>query len=212
MRILSAVGLLQMPPKEIEQPLHAAQMHRSEPPRAPGKPGLPLIVSLTPDDLDRLDFDTGEIDGSGRRSAHPLRPPTRKISTIGSVQLGQDHQSTPVCIGRSHKRAFDVARARRQDLSPFEPGPIKLLDQPQIVRTVCVPDSEQLALPSFLRDQPGLLVISIAKHKLDRIDMPLKEPPQRQAARTDRAKDFAQRQSRQRCPSKLERQVGCQQP
>ena len=58
------------------------------------------------------------------------------------------------------------------------------MDQPKPVHVVRVPDAEQLARPSFLRNQLDLLAISIPKHKLERVDMPLKQPPQRQAART----------------------------
>ena len=178
MRILSAAWSLQMPPKEIEQPLHAAEVHRGEAPRACRKPGLAFIVSVAPDDLDRLDFDAGEIDGSGRGSAHALRPPTREISAIESAQLGQDHQSTSIFIGRGYEWTFDVTCARRKDFSAFEaraPTPAK---QPQAVHVVCVPDAEQLACPSFLRNQVDLLTISIAKHELECVDMPLKQPPQ----------------------------------
>src|SRR5271155_1684395 len=82
MRILPAVCFLQMPTKEIEQSLHPAQLHRREAPRACRKPGLSLVVSLAPDDLDRPDIDTGEIDRSCRGSAHTLRFPCRKISAI----------------------------------------------------------------------------------------------------------------------------------
>src|SRR5271170_1053063 len=166
-----------MPAKEIEQPLHAAEVHRGEPPRAAGKPGLSLIVPLMPDDLDRLDFDAGKIDGPGRGSAHALRLPTRKISAIRSVQLGQDHQSTPVFIGRGYQRAFDVARARGQDLSPFEPSATLSMDQPKPIRVVRIPDAEQLACLRFLGKQLDLTALSIAEHKLNRIDMPLKQPP-----------------------------------
>ena len=59
------------------------------------------------------------------------------------------------------------------------------MDQPKPIRVVGVPDAEQLACLRFLRNQLDLFAISIAKHKLERIDMPLKQPPQRQAARTD---------------------------
>jgi hypothetical protein len=100
-----------MPPKEIEQPLHAAEVHRSEAPRTCRKPGLPLIVSLAPDDLDRLDFDAREIDGSRRGSAHALCGPTRKIRAIGSANPRQDNQSTSIFIGRGHERAFNVSCA-----------------------------------------------------------------------------------------------------
>ncbi|MGA8444463.1 MAG: hypothetical protein WB766_04630 [Roseiarcus sp.] len=155
-----------MPQKEIKQPLHAAEVHRREPPSASGKPGLSLIVSLAPDDLDRLDFDAVEIDGSGRGSAHALRTPTRKISAIRRVQLGQDHQSTPVFIGRGYERALDVACARGQNLSPFEPGATVSVDQPQPIRVVRIPDAEELACLRFLGNQLDLIAISIAKHKL----------------------------------------------
>ena len=68
------------------------------------------------------------------------------------------------------------------------------VDQPQPVRVVRVPDAEQLARPRFLRNQLDLLVVSIAKHELQRVDMPLEQPPQRQAARTDRSQDLAEGQ------------------
>ena len=69
-------------------------------------------------------------------------------------------------------------------------------DQPQIVRVVCVPDPKHLAFPSFPRKQLDLIATSIAKHELDRIDMSLEEPPQRQAAGTDRLQDLAERRAR----------------
>ena len=49
------------------------------------------------------------------------------------------------------------------------------VDQPKPVRIVCVPDAEQLACPSFFRNQLDLLGVSIAKHELERIDMPLEQ-------------------------------------
>ena len=59
------------------------------------------------------------------------------------------------------------------------------VDQPQAIRVVCVPDAEQLACPRFFRNQFDPLVVAIAKHELERVDMPLEQPPQRQAPRTD---------------------------
>ena len=193
-RILSAIGFLQMPPKEIEQPLHAAEVHRGEAPCACRKPRLSLIVSLAPDDLEGLDFDAGEIDGSGRGSAHAVRRPTRKIRAIGSAQLRQDNQSTSIFIGRGYERAFDVTCTRRQDFSALEPGAPIPVDQPQPIRVVRVPDAEQLACPRFLRNQIDLLVVSIAKHELECVDMPFEQPSQRQAARTDRSQNLAEAQ------------------
>ena len=195
-----------MPPKEIEQPLHAAELHRREAPRACGKPRLSLIVSLAPDDLDRLDFDAGEIDGSRRGSAHALCCPPRKIRAIGSANPRQDNHSTSVFIGRGHERAFDVTCARSQDFSAFEPGAPIPVDQPQPIRVVRVPDAEQLACPRFLRNQIDLLLVSIAKHELERVNMPLEQPPQGQAARTDRLQDLAEAKPESASPSTPHRQ------
>src|ERR1700722_14566682 len=152
-----------MPPKEIEQPLHAAEVHRGEAPCACRKPGLSLIVSLIAHDLERRDFDAGKIYSPGCRSAHALRRPTRKVSAIGSAQPWQHDQSTALFIRRGYKRALDVACARSQDFSPFEPGAPVPVDEPQPVRVVCVPDAEQLACPRFLRHQFDPLLIAIAK-------------------------------------------------
>jgi hypothetical protein len=66
------------------------------------------------------------------------------------------------------------------------------VDQPQPVRVICVPDAEHLPCPSFLRNQFDPLVVSIANNELDRVDMPFKQPPQRQAARTNRSQDLAE--------------------
>ena len=57
--------------------------------------------------------------------------------------------------------------------------------QPQAIQVVRVPDSEQFTSPRFLRDQLDRLLVSVAKHELERIDMPLEQPTQRQAARTN---------------------------
>ena len=70
------------------------------------------------------------------------------------------------------------------------------VDQPQPVRVVRVPDAEQLACPRFLAQPARPVAVSIAKHELERVDMPLKQPPQRQAARTNRAQDLAKGQAR----------------
>ena len=51
------------------------------------------------------------------------------------------------------------------------------LDQPKPIRVVRIPDAEQLACLRFLGKQLDLTAISIAEHKLNRIDMPLKQPP-----------------------------------
>jgi hypothetical protein len=155
-----------MPPKEIEQPLHAAELHRREAPRACGKPRLSLVVSIAPDDLDRMDYDAGEIDGSRCGSAHPLRCPPRKIRAIGSAYPRQDNHSTSVFIGRGHERAFDVTCARSQHFSAFEPGAPISVDETQPIRVVRVPDAEQLACSRFFRKQVNLLVVSIAKYEL----------------------------------------------
>src|ERR1700722_14036512 len=98
-----------MPPKEIEQLFHAAEVNRGEAPCACRKPGLPLVVSLASHDFDRLNFYVCEIDGSGRGSAHTLSRPPGHIRTIGSAQLGQDDHSTSVFVGRCDQRALDVA-------------------------------------------------------------------------------------------------------
>ena len=150
-----------------------------------GKPGLSFIVALTTHDLHRLDFDAGEIDGSGRGSAHALRRPPRKISAIGSAQLGQDDHSTSVFVGRCDQRAFDVACTRGQDFSPFKPGASMPVDQPQPIRVVCVPDAEQFACLRFFRHQLHPSVVSVAKHEFECVNVTLKQPPQRQAARTN---------------------------
>ena len=136
-------------------------------------------------DLDRRDFHAGEIDGSGRGSAHALRRPPRKISAIGSAQLGEDDQPTTVFVGRCDQRAFDVTRTRSQDFSPFEPGAPMPVDQPQATRIVRVPNTKQLACPRFLRNQFNPLLVSVAKHELERVDMSLKQPSQREAARSN---------------------------
>ena len=59
------------------------------------------------------------------------------------------------------------------------------VNKPQPIRIVRVPNAKQLARPRFFRNQFDPLLVSIAKHELERVDMPLKQPPQRQAARTD---------------------------
>ena len=61
----------------------------------------------------------------------------------------------------------------------------------------CTPTGFQTPniLPStLLRNQTNLLVVSIAKHELERIDMPLEQPPQWQAA--DRRHPVGGRNSR----------------
>ena len=82
------------------------------------------------------------------------------------------------------------------------------VDQPKPVRVVRVPDAKQFARPRFFRNQLGPLLVSIAKHKFQRVDVPLEQPAQRQAARTNRAQDLAKGQARQPCPSALYGQDG----
>ena len=164
-----------MPAKEIEQSLHAAQLHGGETPRAPGKPGLSFIISRAPQDLDGIDFDAGKIDRAGRGGAHALRCPAGEVRTVGRTQLGQDHHSTPVFVGRGYERALDMASARGQDFSADEAIAFAPADQPQIVRVVGVPDAEQLACSCFLRDHIDLPTLATTKHELKRIDMPLEQ-------------------------------------
>lgn len=59
------------------------------------------------------------------------------------------------------------------------------VDQPQPVRIVSVPHPEQLARARLIRSQLDPLVVAVAKHELKRIDVPLEQPSQRQAARTN---------------------------
>ena len=59
------------------------------------------------------------------------------------------------------------------------------VDQAQPIRVVCVPDAEQLACSRFFRNQLHLLVVSVAKHEFECVDVALKQPSQRQAARTN---------------------------
>jgi hypothetical protein len=84
-----------------------------------------------------------------------------------------------------------VARARGEDFSPLKPGAPVSVDQPEPVRVVCVPDAEQFARPCFFRHQFYAPVVSVAKHKFERVDVPLKQPSERQAARTNGAQDLA---------------------
>jgi hypothetical protein len=70
------------------------------------------------------------------------------------------------------------------------------MDKPQSFRVVGVPDAKHLARPGFLSDKLDPLGISIAKHELERIDVPLEQPPEWQAARANRTQDFAQGQAR----------------
>ena len=69
------------------------------------------------------------------------------------------------------------------------------MDQPKPIRVVCIPDAEHLACPRFLRNQLDPSGVSIAKHELERVDMPFKQPPQRHTARTNRSQDLAQGQT-----------------
>ena len=51
------------------------------------------MISIAAEDLERLDFDTGEIDGPGRRSAHTL-----------AIQLERSARSGVMSFGRTIKR------------------------------------------------------------------------------------------------------------
>jgi hypothetical protein len=53
------------------------------------------------------------------------------------------------------------------------------VEESQPARVVCVPDAEQLASTGFFRNQLDPLVVSIAKHQFERVDMSLKQAPQR---------------------------------
>jgi hypothetical protein len=59
------------------------------------------------------------------------------------------------------------------------------VNQPQPICIVCVPDAEQLACPRFARHQFHASVVSVAKNEFECVDVPLKQPPQRQAARAN---------------------------
>ena len=132
-RILSALSFLQVPPKEIEQSLHGAEVHRGEPPCACRKPGLALVVSIAPHDLDRLDLDAGEIDGSSCRGAHPCAFQSARSARLGAPSFGRtinrrSFSSVAVTSGRSmwpapEARTFRPSSQERPSpwisLSPF---------------------------------------------------------------------------------------------
>ena len=82
------------------------------------------------------------------------------------------------------------------------------VDQPQPVRVVCVPNAEELARPCFFRHQLHPSVVPVADDEFERVDVPLKKPSQRQAARTNRTQDLAKGQACQPGPPKLHRQDG----
>jgi hypothetical protein len=60
---------------------------------------------------------------------------------------------------------------------------------PVVVR---VPNSEQLARPYFFRHQFHPSVVPVANHEFKGVDVALKKPTQRQAARTNRTQDLAE--------------------
>ena len=47
------------------------------------------------------------------------------------------------------------------------------VDQPQPTRIICIPDAEQPACLRFVRHQLHSSVVSVAKHKFERVDVPL---------------------------------------
>jgi hypothetical protein len=95
-----------------------------------------------------------------------------------------DVNDVPVRRCVEHHRESGLC-ARGQDFSTFQPGAPMPMDQPQSICVIRVPNAEQLARPRFFRNQFDPLLISIAKHEFERVDMSLKQPPQRQATRTD---------------------------
>ncbi len=77
MGVSAAAGPAQVLAQQIEQLLHAAEMHGGETPCAAGKGGLTLVVAVAADDFGLLDREPREIDRSGRRGPHPMGGPAR---------------------------------------------------------------------------------------------------------------------------------------
>ena len=86
------------------------------------------------------------------------------------------------------------------------------VDQPQAIRVVCVPDSEQLARPRFFRHQFDLSVVSVANNKFERVDVPFKQPPQWQASRTNRRRTSLRDKPAQPCPPNLRGKTAVRRP
>jgi hypothetical protein len=104
------------------------------------------------------------------------------VITIGRLRsdsqpaTSMTSSESPVRRCVEHHRESGLC-ARGQDFSTFQPGAPMPMDQPQSICVIRVPDAKQLARPRFLCNQFDPLVVSAAKHHLERVDMSLKQPP-----------------------------------
>ena len=90
----------------------------------------------------------------------------------------------PCLCGELGSQALDGVGAR-QRIDDF--GDARLV----LENELCVSDAKHFACSGFLRNEIDSSRVSIAKHELQRVDMSLKQPPQRQAAPSNRAQHFA---------------------
>ena len=121
-----------------------------------------------------------------------MRVPGREVSPRARLERDDEHHRfLSSHVASRHQRARDVAGARREGLASAEITETAATCDAQTVRgRLRVPYAEQVPGHRVREQARALIRGAVAGDELQSVDVPLVEPPEREAAVTDQSQDI----------------------